>query len=416
MRILFVTNNFPNPLEPTRGMFNAYTARALARAHDVRVISQISWRDEAARRDVTTALPRVRMQDGIEVHHPRYYYPPGVARQAYSWFLWQSVRSTVRRVLAGFTPDVVLGFWVHPDGDIALRIARQAGVPGIVMAGGSDVLVLGRDEARRRCIADVLRRADSVIGVSRHLKSAVEALGVPAERVHVVRNGVDPSRFSPGDRLAARIRLGLDPAAPTLLWVGRMVPVKGLDILLEAFAQSHPGAAGSALCLVGDGPLRHALAARARALGISDRVRFAGNVSHDDLPDYYRAADYTVLPSRSEGSPNALIESTACGTPFIASDVGGVPDLADAGLDCLVPAEDVAALADAIHDRLWRPRIRRSRSQPYTWDDHGAAMAAVFTQAIAARRAASARSGVTAPRGSGFERAALAPAGAPEVR
>ena len=76
MRVVFITSNFPNPLEPTRGMFNFYTARALARTHDVVVIAQVSWRDVLRLRRGGRALPRVEMMDGIEVHHPRHWYPP----------------------------------------------------------------------------------------------------------------------------------------------------------------------------------------------------------------------------------------------------------------------------------------------------------------------------------------------------
>ena len=389
MRILFVTNIFPNPAEPGRGTFNSYTAHALARRHDVVVVSHIPWvnRWRFVRQGVNP--PARRHDGGIEVYHPTYWYPPGLLRQAYGWFLWHSIRGTVRQVLHQFQPDVVLSFWVHPDGDAALRAAAERGIPGVVMAGGSDVLVLGRDPQRRRNITDTLNRADAVVCVSAHLKRAVEDLGVAGPRVHVVHNGVDTAMFCPADGQAARARLSLDAVAPIVLWVGRMVPVKGLDVLLSAFANTRIPAGPATLCLVGEGPARASLEAQAVRLGIADRVRFVGNVTHDGLADWYRAADTSVLPSYSEGSPNVLLESIACGTPFIASNVGGIPEIADPRFDRLVPAGDTIALTRALNEALSNRQEHGAARRLCTWDEHGAAMEAVLQEAIEARRAPS---------------------------
>jgi glycosyltransferase involved in cell wall biosynthesis len=387
MRILFLSGTFPNALEPTRGTFNGQTVRALARSHDVVVVAPVAWRDAWRLRADGRAMPRLEMRDGVPVHHPLYIYPPGMLRSAYEWCLWKSVQSTVREVLSRFRPDVVFGFWVHPDGGTALRIARLCGVPGVVMAGGSDVLLLRRNPVRRRCLSSVLRRADSVVCVSHHLKNAVEELGAPGARVHVVDNGVDPSLFSPGPRADARQRLGLNPHAPVLLWVGRMVPVKGLDVLLDAFAASRPQVTSATLCLAGDGPLRQDLAARADALGLGPRVRFVGSVPHRELVHWFRAATATVLPSWSEGSPNVLLESMACGTPFIASAVGGVPEIADPALDRLFPPGDIAALAAAIQDVASTPAAPAHGRLRCTWDQHAERLADVLRAAIAATRA-----------------------------
>src|SRR5690606_10249316 len=135
--------------------------------------------------------------------------------------------------------------------------------------------------------------------------------GIAPERVHVVYRGVDRARFYTGDRLAARQKLKLPLEAPILLWVGRMVDVKGIDVLLAAMEKLAPEHECLRLYLVGDGPLRGHLQAQAVAHGISGRVRFAGSAPHSELGDWYRAADWTVLSSRSEGVPNVLLESHA---------------------------------------------------------------------------------------------------------
>ncbi len=388
MRILFVTPTFPSSLDPTRGIPNFETARSLAMRHEVVVIAHLSWLDWLRRRPSSGGPPRVRTLDGIEIHHPVYYYPPACLRTTYTWFLWRSIRPTVRVLLSRFVPDVVLAGWVHPDGDSALRAAALAGAPCVQWSGGSDVLVLPRNPGRRACVVDVLRRSDAVVCVSEHLKRAINDLGVSRDRIHVVRNGLDHSRFLPGDRAGARERLGLPIGGKMLLWVGRMVPVKGVDVLIDACAVLRKGSLDLRLCLVGDGPLRRALASRVADAGLEDRVTFAGDVLNEALADWYRAADLTVLPSYSEGVPNVLYESMCCGTPFVASAVGGVPEIADPGLDRLVSSGDVAGLADAIRFQLLTP-LRSVRAHfPGTWEEHGLQLEAVLEQAITDRRLA----------------------------
>jgi len=385
MRILFITPTFPNLLDPVRGLPNYQTARALARNHQVVVVAHLSWLDETRRRKPGGRLERLRYLDGIEVHHPRYYYPPGAFRTAYGWFLWRSIRSTVMDVLGRFRPDVVLAGWVHPEGDSALRVAAHVKVPCVVWSGGSDVLVLPRDPARRRCIVDVLGRSDAVVCVSDHLKSAISNLGVPDGNIHVVRNGLDGSCFYPADRSSARQRLGLPLEGTMLLWVGRMVPIKGVDVLIDACGALTIGGLDIRLCLVGDGPLRRVLAARTAQAGLDGRVMFIGDVSQETLADWYRAADLTVLPSHSEGVPNVLCESISCGTPFVASNVGGIPEIADSQLDRLVAPGDALGLARVIRERLLLERAPARARLPGTWEDHALKMEAVFARAIATR-------------------------------
>jgi glycosyltransferase involved in cell wall biosynthesis len=356
MRILFITNVFPNPYEPTKGVFNREMVRALAGRHELAVVAPISWAVEwHGRRRSGDLLGRDRRTGvgQVEVYHPRFYYTPKVFRGRYGWFYWRSVAGVVRRLLRAGRFDAVVGYWAHPDGEAAVRAARIAGAPAVVMVGGSDVLLLTADRTRRRRVSDVLSQADAVVTLSRDLAEKVAELGADPGKVTVMARGVDVEKFSPGDRDEARRRLGIPLGTRALLWVGRMVPVKGLDVLLEALESLRDQ--GCHLYLIGDGPLRGGLEARSGSRGLSGCVSFVGPVEHDRLADWYRAADLTILPSHSEGIPNVLRESLACGTPFVASRVGGVSELADGGGGRLVEPGDARALADAIIGALEDP-------------------------------------------------------------
>ncbi len=192
------------------------------------------------------------------------------------------------------------------------------------------------------------RLAHHTVAVSKAVRDAiVESDGVDPEQVTVIGNAVDPRRFRPGERQTARHALGLDPDALIVGAVGRLSDAKGFDHLLAASALARDRDCSFDLALVGDGPLRDNLAARAQQLGIHDHVHFLGRRS--ELEHIYPAFDIFVLSSLQEGSPNVVLEAMACGVAVIATDVGGVPELLDDGrVGLLVPAADHETLTDAL--------------------------------------------------------------------
>jgi len=355
MRILTITNLYPNPFHPTRATFNRQQFRELAVHHPMAVISPIAWTDElTARWKGAAALPAGRRveRDGIEVSHPVYFFPPKVMRGLYGGLFRRCIRRSFRRTVIEFQPDVILGSWAYPDGWAALDLARRAGLPVVIKVHGSDVLTQSSYPARQRKTIETLRAADGVIAVSRDLSEKMIGFGVQPERIRIVYNGVDTQLFRPGSKSEARAKLGLDAVAPMLLYVGNLLPVKGVDVLIEACAKAAKNGSRFNCQLVGQGPLRPDLERRIAALGLEQRVKLVGAKPHDELPDWFRAADALVLPSRSEGVPNVLMEACACGVPFVATRVGGIPEVAHLGRGELVTAADADALATAMQNVL----------------------------------------------------------------
>jgi glycosyltransferase involved in cell wall biosynthesis len=357
MRILTLTNLYPTPLHPTRATFNRQKLRLLATRHPVAVIAPILWTDEwVARWKGGASLPRGRrvMCDGITVDHPRYLYPPKVLRGWYGHCFRESVRPAFRRALAEFRPDLVFAPWAYPDGWAAVRLGHRAGLPVVIKVHGSDILGLARYPRRSRGTVEALRQADGIVAVGQDLKERVVALGADPGRVRVIYDGIDAELFHPGPRDAARARLAkeLELRGPVVLYVGNLVPVKGLEVLIDAFARlAGQGAAFTGL-LIGQGPLWSRLEDQVARRELRDRVKLLGPWPHNRLPDWYRAADLFVLPSYSEGVPVVLLEAAACGTPFVASRVGGIPEVAHLVASRLVPTGDAAALAAAIRAGL----------------------------------------------------------------
>jgi glycosyltransferase involved in cell wall biosynthesis len=274
----------------------------------------------------------------------------------------------------------VLSYWAHPDGAVAVRAAHQMGIPGAIIIGGSDALILPKvDPARGRRVSAALCSADAVLAVSEHLRRAVIDLGASPEKSHAVAQGVDKELFSPGDKLEARRRLDIKFTGSVLVFVGNLLPVKGVDVLLDACAILAANRPDFHLYLLGSGSSRAALEEQSRRLGLSEKVSFVGSVLQRTLPDWYRAADLTVLCSRSEGIPNVLRESLSCGTPFVATNVGGIPEIAQQGLGRLVPSEDPPAFAQAILDELAVSPAERPKPQRLlTWNESAAKIAKIL--------------------------------------
>jgi glycosyltransferase involved in cell wall biosynthesis len=252
-----------------------------------------------------------------------------------------------------------------------------------------------RNGAKRAIESLVYHRADHVIVHSHAFKRlVVEGYGLAPWNVHVLPPGVDLEHFAPGDRTAARVRLGLPQSAHVVVSVRRLVPRMGLDVLLSAAAMLKPGLEENLVLVIGgDGPERAALERRASELGLGDTVRFTGRLDEAELTDVYRAADVSVVPSVAlEGFGLVVLEALACGTPVLASDVGGLAE-ALAGLDptLVVPPAQPAALAErltlALEERSSLPDAPRCRrhAEQFSWSRSARLHAAVYEQSASRR-------------------------------
>jgi glycosyltransferase involved in cell wall biosynthesis len=358
MRVLTITNLYPNPFHQHRATFNRTHLRLLGQRHPVRVISPIAWTDELrARLRGKPSLPEGRqlVLDGLEVEHPRFLFTPKILRGTHGRSYLVSVRSAFERAVEEFRPDILFAPWAYPDGWAAVELGRRAGIPVVVKVHGSDILLLDQHAGRTAPTSEALQWADAVVAVSEDLSRHVVELGADPSRVRVIYDGVDKDRFHPGPASEARTRLGLNFETPMVLSVGNLVPVKGQDVLIEACARLVGEGLRFTCCLIGGGPLQAALERQAASRQLGDRFRILGALPQATLPDWYRSADVFALPSHSEGVPNVLLEAAACGTPFVASKVGGIPEIEGVGPCRLVPPNDPVALAEALRAILEQP-------------------------------------------------------------
>ncbi|MDQ4081145.1 MAG: glycosyltransferase, partial [Gemmatimonadota bacterium] len=228
-------------------------------------------------------------------------------------------RALVRNLCRRYCPAIVHTHGFRPD-VLDAAVARRMGVPTVTTVhgftgGGWKVGVYERIQRF------AFRWFDAVVAVSRPLADELAASGVPRQRIHTVPNAYAPTG-DPAQRAAARRKLGISDDAFTVGWVGRLSHEKGPDVLVDALA--HLTDVPTRVSMVGHGPAREALGARAVALGVGERITWHGVVR--DAASLFRAFDVFVLSSRTEGSPMVLFEAMAAGVPVVAAEVGGVPD------------------------------------------------------------------------------------------
>jgi glycosyltransferase involved in cell wall biosynthesis len=372
MNILFLSMTFPDAVHRTRGSYNFALCRELAKSHDVRIVSPRPWTEAltAKRRGQVFRAGDAVEAAGLRASYPTYWYLPFVTRNQSGRILWETSRAAVETMCRDWRPDLVLSYWAHPDGEAGLRAAQKYGAKSAVIVGGTDALELPYRRGRGPHVRRVLTESDFALTVSDGLRQAVLKIGADPQRVHVFSQGVDPNAFHVGDQQISREALGLANNRPVLVWVGRMVPVKRLDVLVEACSLLRNRNIAFELRLVGDGPTRKAAEKLVAARGLGDVIRFVGSVPYQETANWYRAADATVLCSDSEGLPNVLRESLACGTPFVSTDVGSIREVAEPGASVLTPRGDAAALADGIQEIL-KPTYRAlaQKYRPQTWTD-----------------------------------------------
>jgi glycosyltransferase involved in cell wall biosynthesis len=230
-----------------------------------------------------------------------------------------------------------------------------------------------------------MTNADALIAVSAGLREAMVRLGAEPDRVTVLRNGVDLELFRPLHREAVRRELGLE--GRVLLSVGHLIERKRHHLAIEAVAQLPDWR----LMIVGEGPERGRLEALARKIGVAGRVMFHGAQPHALLPRYYTAADVMILASSREGWANVLLESMACGTPVVASNIPGNPEVVRSPEAGLIVADNTSQdFARAIAEVAARssPRtLTRAYAEQFSWNATSAGQLEVFRRVLARPRA-----------------------------
>ncbi|WP_214413968.1 D-inositol-3-phosphate glycosyltransferase [Sphaerisporangium fuscum] len=402
------TSPLDQPGTGDAGGMNVYIVEAARRLAELGVEVEIFTRQTA--RDLP---PTVELQPGVTVRHitagPYEELDKGDLPRQLCAFLWGVLR-TEARYEPGYYDLIHSHYWL--SGQVGWLAKERWGVPLVhtmhTMAKVKNLLLAEGDKpepvARVLGEEQVVDMADRLIAnTADEARELIDLYHAPTERVQVVNPGVNLRVFQPASKGAARRRLELPQDAHIMLFVGRIQPLKAPDVLLKATARmlaEDPALRSRLIVACVGGPSGNGLARPslltdlAAELGISDVVRLAPPAPQDELADWYRAADVTVVPSYSESFGLVALESQACGTPVAAAAVGGLRtavrhDRSGVLVDGHEPQTWATALRAFVDRPAWRDSLAsgaREHAAAFGWSATAARLLEVYQDAMAGLR------------------------------
>ena len=369
MKILTISTLYPNPLQPQHGIFVETRMRKLKQRYpelDITVIAPCPSRSMLVRHS-DSILPEMR--NGIRVFHPAYLTVPLLGMYLNPFTLYHSIKAQFKQLLAqGERFDVIDAHYIYPDTVAASWLAQEFNLPLVATARGSDIHLLPDYRIPRWQIKRTLAKVDTAIGVCSDLVTRMQRLQPKLQHSLVIRNGVDLELFYPiAARDQLRDQLGYTNFA--ILCVGRLVELKGLHKVIDAIQNIDD----VTLTLIGDGPQKTALQQQINRLGLQGRVRILAPLAQAALREHYNAADCLVLASSREGWANVLLEAMACGTPVIATNIWGTPEVVSTpSAGVLMEKRDAPSLSaawNALQRAAPARELTRAHAATFSWDD-----------------------------------------------
>lgn len=389
--MLSLTTVFPRPGDESHGLFvraRLLAAAELAEIHVLNPVAVVEYGNAGRPFPPLRAIPPLRRDGPLTIHHPRWFYPP-LMNAANPLWLDLCVRPAARRIRSSFSFDLIDAHWGHPEGGTAARLARAFGVPFTITFRGNEE-DHARHPARRRALAAACRQASGIIAVSESLATLAVSFGAAPARVRVIPNGLDSAIFHPRPQADSRAGFGMDAPGPHLLSAGHLIELKGHHQLIQALPLLHAQGVPAHLWIAG-GPGRGsdfapALHRAAQDSGLAAFIHFLGVLPPESLACAMSASDLFCLASRREGWPNVVNEALACGSPVVAASVGAIPEmLASPDLGVIVGNNDPASLAAGVRQALSRPWDRAAiarHGQSRAWSQTAREVLTVWQESI----------------------------------
>ena len=377
-KLLVFSSLFPSAKRPTAGVFVRERMFLVAKQLPLVVVSPVPWfpLQGLIRQWKPEYRPQpaaYEEQQGIRVYFPKFLSFPGILRDFDGFFMALGSLPTLLKLREEF--NIIDAHFAYPDGYAATLLSKWLKVPVTITLRGTEV-PLSKLPGRKARMLDALKNAHRVFSVADSLKQHVAGLGANSEKIRVVGNGVDVTKFYALDKAAVRAELNLPQSAKVLISVGGLVERKGFHRVLEILPGLVAHYPDLIYLIVGggsaEGNIREQLENQVKSLNLEANVRFLGSYTSDQLKIPLSSADLFVLATSNEGWANVFLEAMACGLPIITTDVGGNKEVVqDDQLGVIVPFGDSQALLNALLTALkteWdRPAIIRY-AQNNAWD------------------------------------------------
>lgn len=385
LHILTLSTLFPNDQSPNFGIFvERQTAELASRPEaDVRIINPIGIAPAPLK--FLPPYPALRnladfeLWHSLPVYRPRFTLIPKFGGASNPARIARAILPLAERLHKEKPFDLIDAEFFYPDGPAAMHLAASLNIPFTIKARGADIHYWGSQSQCRPQILAAAQKASGLLAVSQALKQDMIALGMDSQKITVHYTGLDREKFKPIDRLVAKQKLKVE--GPLFISVGALIERKNQALVIQAMT-ANPSAT---LMLAGSGDQEKSYRALAQKLGVTDQVRFLGNVPHDALPELVAAADIAILPSKSEGLANAWVEALSCGTPIIISNAGGAKELIATGQAGRIVDQNSEAIVTAIQEILADPPLQqavRASVDQFSWQNNGDILINFFTDIV----------------------------------
>jgi len=350
--ILIITNLYPVPWGPNRASFNKQQFDMLAQHQPVKIVVLLPWKEWLNH--------RLECYANDNIKYSPYFYIPKVGRRFVPFFQYFSLLFLLPWMKKQ-NASALMASWGFPDAVATAMVNKYLKLPFFVKVHGTDVNENIKFSARTRLMRKWLNKAKRIFCASKALAEALEQQGIEKDKLVVNYNGVNPKIFYPAT---------LKQSNKSLVFVGSLIKTKGINELFSAFLRCHKECRDLTLDILGEGPMRSILADNINTHNLHANIKLHGSVTLPQVADFIRNASVLVLPSYREGVPNVLLESFACGTPVIATKVGGIPEVVNEQVGILVDEENSEQLAEAINQALkkeWCSEKILSHAMQFNW-------------------------------------------------
>ncbi len=349
MNIIWLTTQFPSSTSDIKGSFIYRTVRELSKIHPITVICLHSiippfipilkdlrnavkifkvWRERYPKH------PQVPEELNARVIYAKYFrLPRGSFLHLEGLFGYFVIKKYLKDYIKN---DIIIhATWLFPEGDLANILFRKLNIPYLVTLMGSDVNYLVENSKMWHRANKIIKNATLITSVSETLYKSLEKKNiiVPSEKRHITHTIYDFENFVSKDKKQIKQQLGFAPDLKIIFYAGALIKMKNIDVLIEAFKLLVSEDSKLLLLIAGRGEEEGNLLKLVENYGLEQQIKFLGGLSGKKIIDFYNAADVFCLPSKSEGTPNVVIESLLCGTPVVASKVGEVPYIIKDGIN-----------------------------------------------------------------------------------
>ena len=365
-RLLVYTSLYPGIIGATHGIFvKELTDHLTAKLKFVKIVVPVDGRQKLYRQllypgNSTTA-------DACNAVYDTFWTIPKFFKGMDGLLMYHWTKRCVYKKFSNLS--IIHSHYAYPDSEAARILAGRLKLPYVVTVHGSDINIIARNSSVKNKVVNVLRSADAVVAVSNDLLNKVKKITGRSHRLFHIPNGIDEKKFFPANKEYAKKQLNLSVFKKHLLFVGRLEPVKGIPLILDALSLLPKNID---LIIVGVGSKKNDLEKHVKNMGLVNRVLFAGAVEHNELHHYYQAADALVLASYSEGWPTVILEALACGIPVVSPKVGGVAEVVkNDRLGIITSGNAPELLAKGFEKALctdWDKSFICRYANQYTWD------------------------------------------------